>query len=198
MQLSCINSKISNTVDNALTKDIQNEFRNLENILPGSSNSIDCQTVESNCDKTPVTKHALLLKPDENAAIYTKETWTEVVKKTLSKKLPNIPVRKAVLTKNGQGYLSFPDEKSRDMAAGNLQPIFTIEKKDNCQQLVLPKIKISGIESGSYTNTPSGLDELKQAILSKNETINSLVKEQKRSLMLSLSAQRSTEMKVML
>ena len=52
----------------------------------------------------------------------------------------NIPVSKAALTKNGQGYLSFSDQKSRDMAANNLKSALAVESKDNSPKLLLPKI----------------------------------------------------------
>ena len=94
-------------------------------------------------------KHALLMKPDKAGSLYNEDTWTEVVKKKLPKQLPNIPVSKAALTKNGQGYLSFPDQKSRDMAANNLKSAFAVESKDNSPKLLLPNIKISGLETDS-------------------------------------------------
>ena len=92
--------------------------------------------------------------------------------------MPNIPVSKAALTKNNQGYLSFPDQKSRDMAANNLKSTFAVENKDNSPKLLLPKIKISGLETDSYANNSDGLLQLKQTTLRKNEAIQNLVENQ--------------------
>ena len=81
--------------------------------------------------------------------------------KKLPKQLPNIPVSKAALTKNAQGYyLSFPDQKSCDMAANNLKSAFAVESKDNSPKLLLPKIKISGLEIDSYAKNSNGLLQL--------------------------------------
>ena len=91
--------------------------------------------------------------------------------KKLPKQLPNIPVSKAALTKNSQGYLSFPDQKSCERAANNLKSAFAVESKDNSPKLLLPKIKISGLETDSYANNSNGLLQLKQTILRKNEAI---------------------------
>ena len=86
---------------------------------------------------------------DKAGSLYNEDTWTEVVKKKLPKQLPNILASKAALTKNGQGYLSFPDQKSHDMAANNLKSAFAVESKDNSPKLLLPNIKISGLETDS-------------------------------------------------
>ena len=90
-----------------------------------------------------------------------------------SKQLPckQLPVSKAALTKNGKGYSTFPDQKSRDMAANNLKSAFAVESMDNSPMLLLPKIKISGLETDSYVNNSDGLLQLKQTILRKNEAI---------------------------
>ena len=75
------------------------------------------EKIKSDSSKASQVKHALLIKPDKAGSLYNEDTWTDVVKKKLPKQLPNIPVSKAALTKNGQGYLSFSDQKSCDMAA---------------------------------------------------------------------------------
>ena len=87
--------------------------------------------IKSDNSKAPLVKHALLIKHDKAGSLYNEDTWTDVVKKKLPKQLPNIPVRKAALTKHGQGYLSFFDQKSCDMLANNLKSTFTVESKDN-------------------------------------------------------------------
>ena len=96
--------------DASKLKDMQNEVLQdvLANIRP--QNDENFSSVSST---TPQTKHSILLKPEANSenpdTIYTQETWTEVIKT----KLPKIPVNKVVLTKNGLGYISFPDQNSR-------------------------------------------------------------------------------------
>ena len=108
--------------------------------------------------------------------------------------MPNLPVSKAALTKNGQGYLSFPDQKSHDMAANNLKSAFAVESKDNSPKLLLLKIKISGLETDCYANNSNGLLQLKQTILRKNEAIQNLVESQMKKfdiLFISLDKQRN-------
>ena len=124
------------------------------------------------------TKHVLLLKSDESNGAYSEQAWSEVVKKKLPKQIPNIPVNQAKLTKQGCGYLSFPDQKSRDNAADNLKSIFKVESKDNTPKLLSPNIKICGLTEDDYPNTTEGLQQLKEDIIRKNEAVCTLVETQ--------------------
>ena len=60
----------------------------------------------------------------------------------------------------------------------NLKSVFAVESKDNSPKLLLPKIKISILETDSYTNDSNGLLQLKQIILRKNEAIQNFVENQ--------------------
>ena len=178
-KLSCL---ASNNTESKNLETIQSDI--VESVLESMSVPLDNRIKENfqpSCKrntKIPRVKHALLLKPNqEDGSSYIKETWTEVVKKSLPLKLPDIPVDSIKLTKNGMGYLSFPDQTSRDNAANNLKSTFAIESKDNIPKLLLPKIKISGLAFDSYDSgdAPEELDRLKEAILKKNDAVKSLV-----------------------
>ena len=160
-------------LETGIVKDI---LDNMTDPLKSTTHEKSNSGVKLNADVAPI-KHALLLKlsNEEEGSSYTEQTWTEVVKKKLPKKLTDIPVNSVKLTKNGLGYLSFPDQISRDNAASSLKPNFAIESKDNTPKVLFPKIKISGLALKSYCNNSTALDELKEAILRKNEAVKHLV-----------------------
>ena len=109
-----------------------------------SKEAQDSETAESSL---PV-KHSLLLKPNDapcTSSHYTEETWAYVARKNLPKLLHNFPVTKAVLTKQGKGYLAFPDEKSRDTAVDTLKNDFYVEQESKVPKLLYPKITITGV-----------------------------------------------------
>ena len=135
------------------------------------------EKIKSDNRKAPLVNHALLIKPDKAGSLYNEDKWTDVVKKKLPKQLPNIPVSKAALTKNSQGYLSFTDQKSRDMQQIILNLHLLLRVRIILQNL-LPKIKISGLETDSYANNSNGLLQLKQTILRKNEVIQNSIENQ--------------------
>ena len=98
-------------------------------------------------------------------------------KTIIPKQIPNIPVNQAKLTKQGCGYLLFPDQKSHDNAADNLKSI-KVESKENTPKLLSPKIKICGLTEDDYPNTTEGLQQLKEDIIRKNEAVCTLVETQ--------------------
>ena len=122
-------------------------------------------------------KHSLLLKPnDATSSHYTEDTWADVVRKNLPHLLHDVPVTKATLTKQGKGYLVFPNEKFRDAAVDTLKEDFHVECESKVPKLLYPKITINGIDKHVYK--PNSTANLKAAILQKNETIRNLVQNQ--------------------
>ena len=92
-------------------------------------------------------KQAIVVKPNNDITSYTKSTWAEVTSKMLSPKLEKILVSKTVLTKNGNGYLLFPNSKSRDNAKNCLKNYFKLESQTKTPKLIYPKITIYDIDS---------------------------------------------------
>ena len=135
-------------------------------------------TAALNLNSHKSTKHALLLKSNESDETYSAETWAEIVKEKLPNQISNIPVTQTKLTKQGCGYLVFPDQKSRDNAANNLKSYFNVESKDNLPKHLSLKIKICNLPEDSYSNTKDGLQQLKDDILRKNEAVRALVKDE--------------------
>ena len=104
------NSGISTNLVNQLKNEIISELKTcLPEMLQVNENKEN--TLKDNT-VTNKDKHAVVVKPNNNLTSYTKSTWAEVASKMLSPKLEKIPVSKIVLTKNGNGYLLFPNSKS--------------------------------------------------------------------------------------
>ena len=136
-------------------------------------------------------KHAIVVKPNNDLTSYTKSTWAEVTSKMLSPKLEKIPVSKTVLTKNGNGYLLFPNSKNRDDAENCLKNDFKLESQTKTPKLIYPKITIYDIDSDTYNN--HNLKELKSAILLKNENLRSLVEEHNNTFEILFTSERKSE-----
>ena len=119
-------------------------------------------------------KHTLIITPTnvpDNK--FTKSSWADTVKENLPSKLDKVPVNKSVLTHNGVGYMTFPDEKSRDTAKHLLQDEFIVESGNKAVQTIFPKLKINGIDSRKYKKADTAT--LKDAILMKNPAVHDLV-----------------------
>ena len=96
--------------------------------------------------------------------------------KTCPKLLHNVPVTKANLTKQGKGYLAFPNEKSRDAAVDTLKNDFYVERESKVPKLLYPEITINGVDKHVYK--PNNTADFNAAILKKNDIISDLVQNQ--------------------
>ena len=78
---------------------------------------------EQNTSNENDVKHALLLQPKGgDQTKFSQESWSDIVQKCITVKLNDVPVKKAVLTTKGTGYILFPNAESRDTAAKTLKP----------------------------------------------------------------------------
>ena len=119
-------------------------------------------------------KHSLLVQPKDTAQkSFTNQAWAEVVKTSLTTKLNNVPVKKAVLTSSGMGYMLFPDKNTRDEAAKNLEEDCTVTVHDKNIKTVYPKLKISGIPKECFNK--DNIDELRNELINKNSFVKSLI-----------------------
>ena len=162
-----------------LHNDGQCETNNVGQCETNQLNDVHCLDVipTENSKVNPSVKHTLLLKPnDASTDHYTESSWATVTKKNLPHLLHDIPVTKSALTKQGKGYLLFPDQKSRDNAKDSLKNVFHIECETKVSTLLFPKITINGIDRHIYK--PNNKNDLKDAILQKNESIRELVQNQ--------------------
>ena len=62
-----------------------------------------------------------------------------VVKRNITQKLKNVPVKKTTYTKAGQGCLIFPTKKDQELAEQMLKDDIKVTKSTKSQTKVLPK-----------------------------------------------------------
>ena len=175
------NQTLMNTSDIAtLKKEITDE---LKNCLPDLINMATDKrrpnhSIDNNDEPLPEqVKHTLVITPTNVPdKKFTKTTWANTVKENLPTKLSSIPVNKSILTHNGAGFMTFPDENSRDSAKQLLQEEFHVESDDKAVKTIFPKMKIHGIDSRKYKKDDTSA--LKAAILTKNPAVNELVNNQ--------------------
>ena len=157
---------------NDMLKDIKNEIiQELKDLLPSLISSSRPQ-LEPKQKQIPVNtvKHGIIIKPkDDDKSKFTEESWSALVKNSFTTKLSSIPVKKALLTKTGVGYVVFPDKTSRDSAVEGLKEECITVLSDKNQKHIYPKLKISGI-SKEYVSE-NGKNELRKEIINKNTFI---------------------------
>ena len=150
--------RIANKVQNAIAKMVPEL---VANVLKKDENTT---TKEENIQDRE--KHVIILEnKDDTEEKYDDSTWTQVVKRSISKKLKNIPVQKSVVTKSGQGCLFFPTKDDQAQAHSILQDEFKVSSSTNKVKLLLPKLKVSKIDE-SYKKEDNEI--LKADILNKN------------------------------
>ena len=74
------------------------------------------------------------------------ESWSQVVKSSVSNKLENIPVQKSLVTKSGQGCLFFPTQGDQEQARSVLQSDFNVSLSTQKKRMLLPKLKVLRID----------------------------------------------------
>ena len=119
------------------------------------------------------TAHTILIKPKDTEENFTKDSWNKVVQKNIEPKLKNIPVSKALRSKDGKGILFFPTKDLRDKAATNLGDIYKIESQDRNLKTLYPKLKINGIRKEDFQKLDK--KSLREAIISKNPGVKQAV-----------------------
>ena len=202
----CYTCKSGNNQIDKLKENDKNEMKNLEKIKSEIIHDIkelfpvmiqsqmkkyyeevkEAESVPTNNNDN--VKHALLLQPkDTKQPSFSNETWSDVVKKC-SEKLNDVPVKKAVLTSSGMGYMIFPNKESRNTAAKNLESECKVTLQDKNIKSVYPTIKIHGVPNDNFGK--DNLDLLKQEFMKKNSFIKTLVDEMKKTFEIIFIAKR--------
>ena len=147
----------------------------LNNILPGLlRDALDKQkkiTTEEDT-KSPRKKHTLVVEHIKSPGVedkkITEEEWTTVVKKKVKNTLKEVPV-KNVNIKDGKASLHFSDKESMDKAVSALGDEYKVSAVTMDRRRLLPKIKITGIDSEIESDA-----ELQEELLNKNKCLQDL------------------------
>ena len=127
-------------------------------------------------DKNQDTEQHVVLVESENGN-FNKDTWAETVKK-INGKLKEVPVKKNLVNKNGQGCILLPDRESQEKAEAALRDDFVVVASTKQSKKLMPKMKICDLD-GYDRNDKSAL---KEAILQKNPQIKQLVNDEGKTL----------------
>ena len=121
---------------------------------------------EQNTSNENDVKHALLLQPKGgDQTKFSQESWSDIVQKCITVKLNDVPVKKAVLTTKGTGYIILPNAESRDIAAKTLKPDCKVTTQDKNIKSVYPKIRIHGIPKEKFDKTNKNI--LREELIKK-------------------------------
>ena len=128
--------------------------------------------------------HQVLLIPGDQEKL-TMAQVCDIAKK----KLPNIPIKRLGVTKDGHGFVNVPDKDNCDKALTNLQKDYNVKAKTSEFRDFLPQITITDINGDDYNNDNKA--ELKTAIINKNPTIKSCTDDKKQFDILFLTENKS-------
>ena len=119
------------------------------------------------------SKHVVVVesKEDGENKHFNNQTWADVLKTNISKKLEDVPVTKTYLNREGKGHIVFPDEKSCNAAKNKLAVDFQVSQSVSKPKVVLPKLKIHNLKMDQFDNN----EQLQEHIIKKNEGINALL-----------------------
>ena len=157
----------------SLFNDLQQRIAILEKAVSTQSNQANKGAnpiIQKQVVKTPVvdiTTHQVILtlKQDE---ILTMKSFSDIARKHL----PDIPIKKIGITKEGHGYIKLPDKANCDDALNKLKANFSVTSQTRQQREFLPKVTVSGLDE-QYNN--DNKDDLKQAISSKNPLVKACI-----------------------
>ena len=159
--------QIANRVQNAIAKMVPEL---VADVLKKDENTATKENIQDR------EKHVIILENKEDSeSKYDKNTWSQVVKSSISGKLKNVPVQKSVVTKSGQGCIFFPTKDDQAQAHSILQDQFKVSSSTNKVKLLLPKLKVFKIDE-SYKKEDKEM--LKADILKKNPYIGAFSSDQ--------------------
>lgn len=159
--------QIANKVQNALAKMVPE-------LVAGVLKKDENTTIKENIQDRE--KHVIILEnKDDSESKYDNNTWSQVVKSSISNKLKNVPVQKSVVTKSGQGCIFFPTKDDLAQAHSILQDEFKVSSSTNKVKLLLPKLKVFKIDE-SYKKEDKEM--LQADILKKNPYIGAFSSDQ--------------------
>ena len=121
-----------------------------------------------NHPNTNQEKHAVIVEPEDGN--FNQETWAEAVKR-MNTKLIDVPVKKNLVTKDGEGCILFPDKDSLDKAEAVLKDDYVVRTSSKLRSKLMPKLKIHDLEG--FDNEDKSA--LRNAILQKNDLVRQLI-----------------------
>ena len=153
---------------------------NIVNVIENSFNKMSADLshnlmkalLPSKAEPTVEEKHIVLVEnKDQNATNFDSMGWNQVVQKTLAPKLKNVPIEKAILSKDGKGCIFLPNKKAQEEVKSALENEFNVSTASKPRKSILPKLKLIDIDVDKYHDK----SELRSSILAKNDDINDLV-----------------------
>ena len=177
------NSNVSNIVEkvhsNVISDIVEKVKSAMDEIVPSLVTSAlntrnDVDKIDNGI-KDDEEKHIIVIEDKQNKDNkYTNESWSHVVKSSVSNKLKNIPVQKSLVTKSGQGCIFFPSKADQEQAQSVLESDFRVSLSSRKKRMLLPKLKVFNIDP-SYKRDDK--EVLKLAIIEKNSNIAAYVKD---------------------
>ena len=128
--------------------------------------------------KECMKQHVLVIDNEtDDGEIFSTQSWSNVVKNTISNKLKNIPVSKVALNKQGKGCIFLPSENALSEANLALQSDFSVSQSIRKTNDILPKLKIHNLNTELFES----VDELQNLIILKNRCISRQLNENEKS-----------------
>lgn len=143
----------------------------LKKLLPEQSNIVDPKPIAAAGIRESDTTHVLVVE-DKNSEgeKFTRETWSDVVKSSISKKLKDVPVSNTTVNSQGQGCIFLPSEKACTDAQKALDEDYKLSAAPKNSSKQWPKLKVHNVPSADCTS-----DELCEMIVSKNPDVQKLL-----------------------
>ena len=118
-------------------------------------------------------KHVVVIESQDDDAGFSKNQWSNDVRKNLIDKLKQIPIEKSVHTKKGKGCIFVNDQDTMMKVSDALKDSYNVATSTKKKQTIQPKMKLFDLDTDIY-NADSG-DDLRNDILQKNVEINQLI-----------------------
>ena len=135
--------------------------------MPHSPDNVNSDQL-SNMKSDTRESHVLLVNnPEGKNNDFTQESWAGVLKTNISKKLEEIPVKKVLLNKKGQGCIVLPDKSTCNNAKDLLKTEFDVTDESKKAKPLLPRLKIHDIEHEKFVSKEALLEK----ILRKNSRL---------------------------
>ncbi|HBK72411.1 MAG TPA: hypothetical protein DDZ39_12285 [Flavobacteriaceae bacterium] len=133
--------------------------------------------VFKNQESSVIIVHGENNQDDKNLG-FTDEKWNDVVKKSLTTKLKNIPIKKTIKTKTGKVCV-FVENNEKENVKEALKDSYNVEIDEIKKKKMYPKMKIYNLDNTLYDKN-SGV-QLIEDICFKNKKISDIIKTNKES-----------------
>ena len=128
--------KFSSNVKNTFQKLIKKQddtFEKHEKVLETMYQKIS-DKIEQSREQIPAKKPSQDMTNIQSLVIenrtFTKESFADVLKNNITKKLENIPVTKSIVNTKGEGILIFPSKTSCEMAKNSLSEVLEVKQSE--------------------------------------------------------------------